>query len=136
MNKAPKNIFTTQEFLNNLQDSYEDPVDHVVLGKLNSRVWYSYTETKYLTAAEARIAELQEGWQPMETAPTDGTPFQAWTDCQEWVPRAAWAVSDGDKKKRFCVWEQVDYDGIEGWAGGYTLIAWMPHPTAPKKEMK
>jgi hypothetical protein len=86
--------------------------------------------------AEARIAELQEGWQPMETAPTDGTPFQAWTDCQEWVPRAAWAVPDGDKKKRFCVWEQVDYDGIEGWASGYTLIAWMPHPTAPKKEIK
>jgi hypothetical protein len=79
---------------------------------------------------------VQDQWQPIETAPKDGSEFQAWSLCDGWIPRATWTASDSDwaKGKVFCVWEQVDYDGIEGWGGGHELTHWMPLPEAPLEE--
>ena len=77
-------------------------------------------------------------WQPIETAPKDGTEFQAWTVDGEWQPRAAWVTPDGFRrgeknKETFCARQQVAYDGIEGWYGD-VFTHWMPRPSAPTED--
>lgn len=65
-------------------------------------------------------------WQPIETAPRDGTEFQAWIG--NWEPRCRFN-EDGT----FQIWGRIDYD-IEGWDYYPSAIAthWMPLPEPPE----
>jgi hypothetical protein len=74
---------------------------------------------------------MMNDWQPIETAPRDGSQFQAWS-IDGWVPYAAWETQyDSVGGETFCEYTIVDYDGIEGWEANPRLTHWKPHPTAP-----
>jgi hypothetical protein len=75
-----------------------------------------------------------DGWQPIETAPRDGTEFQAWvvqeTDASTswWEPRCRF---DPDNEA-FQIWCRVDYDQ-DGWDTDWNWkpTHWQPHPSPP-----
>jgi hypothetical protein len=78
-------------------------------------------------------------WQPIETAPDDGTEFQAWAIQREptenwpdgwWEPRAR--VNPETEARE--VWDRVDYDA-EGWTPEdryWHVTHWQPVPEPPK----
>ncbi len=78
--------------------------------------------------AAARVAEAMEssGWQPIKTAPRDGTEFQTWLGF--WEPRCRFRPDSEGLE----IWGRVDYD-LDGWADASHLTAthWMPQPAAP-----
>ena len=72
-------------------------------------------------------------WMPIETAPTDGSEFQAWVINDDngfgfWEPKCRF-----NKDGAFEMWGRVDYD-IDGWAVHYPYTAthWMPLPPPPE----
>lgn len=70
-------------------------------------------------------------WQPIETAPKDGTEFQAWVLTMGngfWEPRCRF-----DENECFQIWDRVDYD-TDGWAVYPNLdpTHWMPFPDPPE----
>jgi len=70
-------------------------------------------------------------WKPIETAPKDGTEFQAWVvhnGTGWWEPRVRF---DPDTEM-FQIWTRVDYDQ-DGWENGYTATHWMPLPPPPSE---
>jgi hypothetical protein len=78
--------------------------------------------------------EITEGWQPIETAPKDGTEFQAWAEHASggvWLPQCRINPDNG----AFEIWGRVDYD-IDGWDLIPHLIEthWMPLPEPPRAE--
>lgn len=75
-------------------------------------------------------------WQPIETAPKDGTEFQAWVvpkylpvSAGSWETRARFHPDT----EQFEVWGRIDYD-IDGWDFYYNLTPthWSPHPASPE----
>jgi hypothetical protein len=73
-------------------------------------------------------------WQPIETAPRDGTEFQAWMmrdddGSSHWEPM----VRFNPETDAFELWGRIDYD-IDGWDTYYWLVPthWMPQPEPPK----
>jgi len=71
-------------------------------------------------------------WQPIETAPNDGSEFQAWITSGEgtgcWESRCRF-----NEHGVFETWERVDYDE-EGWASHGNFIDathWQPQPLKP-----
>ena len=74
------------------------------------------------------------GWQKMDTAPRNGTEFQAWVRITlsaglgYWEPRARFDPQYGT----FQTWE-ADGDGEEGWhyASFREPYRWMPQPDPP-----
>jgi hypothetical protein len=76
-------------------------------------------------------------WQPIASAPRDGTEFQAWTVCLNparpclgvWEPRCRFNPDTG----AFEVWGRVDYDQ-DGWDAdiGWEPTHCMPFPAAPQ----
>ena len=70
-------------------------------------------------------------WQPIASAPKDGTEFQAWVfsgDYGYWEPKARF----NPVTESFEQWGRVDYD-CDGWHG--TLghpTHWMDHPAPPE----
>jgi len=73
-------------------------------------------------------------WQPIETAPKDGTEFQVWMPS----PSEHWPEGWWEAKARFnpateCfeTWGRVDYDE-EGWGFCELPTHWMPYPEPPK----
>ena len=75
-------------------------------------------------------------WQPIETAPKDGTEFQAWVlsgaaggSIGFWEPKCRY-----NEHGQIGFWGRIDYD-IDGWDYGLThLMAthWKPQPEPPK----
>lgn len=78
------------------------------------------------------------GWQPIETAPKDGTEFQAWLYGDPHPAAARFANGWWEPRCRFDpesgaiqVWGRIDYDQ-EGWEDYYpTRLLWMPLPSPP-----
>ena len=71
-------------------------------------------------------------WQPIETAPKDGTEFQAWVRGSDgamswWDPRCRY-----NEEGAFESYGHIDYD-IYGWDSCpfWVPTHWMPQPTAP-----
>ena len=62
-------------------------------------------------------------WQPIETAPRDGTKVLLWCDKDHTVA-VGWTVDDGE----FAYW---DSNSVDGWS--YTH--WMPLPDPPQKPL-
>ncbi len=79
------------------------------------------------SALSAQVQDLA-GWQPIETAPRDGSEFQAWIKDYGWEPKARINLST----EAFEIWGRVDYDE-EGWSVYPHMIPshWMPLPASP-----
>ena len=76
-------------------------------------------------------------WNPIETAPKDGTEFDAWAEFGERVPNVFWGnpTSSRTTSRCFCVYE---YERDYGWRVvpllDNTLTHWMPIPFPPNQE--
>lgn len=70
----------------------------------------------------------RDDWQPIASAPQDGTEFQVWCGQYGWEPRARVNPETGALE----LWGRVDYDE-EGWDVYPHMPAthWMPHPQSP-----
>lgn len=71
------------------------------------------------------------GWQRIETAPRDGSEFQAWVasaDHGGWEPRCR----INPETEGFEIWGRVDYDE-DGWDTYLHLTPthWLPQPASP-----
>lgn len=68
-------------------------------------------------------------WRPIETAPKDGTEFQAWVDKYGWEPKAR----VNPETEAVELWGRTDYDQ-DGWDVYFhmTVTHWMPTPEGPK----
>jgi hypothetical protein len=69
------------------------------------------------------------GWQPIETAPKDGSEFQAWGAEHGrgwWEPRAR----VNPESAALETWGRVDYDW-EDWEAEHRLTHWQPQPLPP-----
>ncbi|MFY3096147.1 hypothetical protein ACOTHT_30895 [Achromobacter xylosoxidans] len=73
-------------------------------------------------------AAIRSGWLPIESAPKDGTEFQAWLNGDFWEPRCRFNPAS----EAFEIWGRVDYDR-DDWdiCGHLTATHWMPLPAAP-----
>jgi hypothetical protein len=72
-------------------------------------------------------------WQPIETAPQDGTPFLAWdaSPMGQCVVMAYWDIPDGDYDEDWEIdWYVTDFIGDA--IIGFDLTHWMPIPAAPQ----
>lgn len=78
-------------------------------------------------AAEARVAELEaeRAWQPIETAPKDGTALELWDACTVGVVEATWGPCPGYSVSPF--WRD-DCGPLEDNGG---LTHWRPKTSAP-----
>lgn len=83
-------------------------------------------------------ATADDGWQPIETAPKDGTEFQSWCIRPEgpdekgwWEPKARVNLDSG----AFELWGRTDYDQ-DGWDTyiHVRLTHWRPLPAPPSSE--
>lgn len=87
----------------------------------------------YLALRCALSAQVQDvaGWQPIETAPKDGSEFQAFIINYGWEPRARF----NPETVAFEIWGRVDYDQ-DGWDFYPHMVPshWMPLPAAPAKQ--
>ncbi|MGH6774733.1 hypothetical protein [Brucella tritici] len=73
-----------------------------------------------------------DGWMPIESAPKDGTEFQAWIAKYGWEPRCR-IISDTEA---FEIYGRVDYDQ-DGWEvyPHMTPTHWLSLPSAPSQEV-
>lgn len=71
---------------------------------------------------------LDREWQPIETAPKDGTEIDLWTADGSWgrIPDCKWRGKGEDA----CWYTRGD----RGWdpVGGFVLTHWMPLPAPPE----
>ena len=77
-----------------------------------------------VSALLSALEELGGGWMPIETAPKDGTVFDAWIKC--WKGHAGYRISILWKNDAW--WA---YDGYDAMSAAPTH--WMPLPPAPKE---
>ena len=102
--------------------------------QLHPYLTYSATRIAAEEKADAILALIrEEAWQPIETAPKDGTEFQAWLVDQNdepicWEPRCRF-----DHHGNFQVWERVDFD-LADWDTQFWFrpTHWMPQPEPPR----
>lgn len=97
-----------------------------------------------LRAIEAAL-RLSAGadWQPIETAPKDGTKILIWRDGWDYAP-VAWRDAIDCDEGSFGAWVFADHlclgvgDGCLGWnediEDGHMPTHWMPLPAAPRHE--
>lgn len=83
-------------------------------------------------------------WQPIETAPKDGTKVLIWNECYGHCPIAHWGEQDGDDGFFFGWHLEGDRspccsceDSFIGWnediEEGFMPTHWIPIPTTPNK---
>ncbi|WP_241128730.1 DUF551 domain-containing protein [Achromobacter xylosoxidans] len=71
---------------------------------------------------------IPAGWLSIESAPKDGTEFQAWLNVGLWEPRCRF----NPDSEAFEIWGRVDYDRDDWDACSHlTATHWMPKPAAP-----
>lgn len=80
---------------------------------------------------------MGEQWRPIETAPKDGTEFQAWVT-QETDPSTTWwepRCRFEPENEAFQIWGRIDYDQ-DGWDNDWNWnpTHWQPHPLPPAPE--
>ncbi len=107
---------------------------------VNPRVFKSEEAEKRLEEQldlyTAKVIEETVKWQPIETAPQDGTPILLYYPERNCCIRGAWIeMTDGDWEtgyKRWMEWQVDDelYIGDEG----YEPTHWMPLPPSPQGE--
>lgn len=93
--------------------------------------YWSKADCARLLALARRGAETQ--WRPIETAPKDGTEFQAWVAYngdRRWLE---YHCRFYPETEAFEIWTRVDYD-MDGWEAGYIAARWMPLPPPPAGE--
>lgn len=92
-------------------------------------------EQRILSALEPRTSppEPASGWMTMDSAPKDGTEFQAWivAASEGWEPRCR----INPDTEAFEIWGRIDYDA-DGWSTypHVTATHWQPLPPPPAKE--
>ena len=74
-------------------------------------------------------------WQPIETAPTDGTDFVAWNGRRAYMCRRQayydkWPHQDGGPTYRYD-WSEISHDAIRP---GMKPSHWIPLPTTDKED--
>lgn len=75
-----------------------------------------------------------QGWQPITTAPSDGTPFFVWADGYEWPEVIRWYPHDEETVEEcgeagyFSYAEELLADACD-WE--HEVTHWMPLPAAP-----
>ena len=83
---------------------------------------------------------MSNGWQPIETAPKDGTLMDIWAyreripDARFCIPHSYYNSATGKYATRpatFCSMEIVDIDGERGWDPIQAATHWMPRPAPP-----
>jgi hypothetical protein len=78
-------------------------------------------ESGYLKRVEAEVARLTQeqgsGWQPIETAPKDGTNVLVWCPYRR-IPVAA-------------TWQTAEFYWVELYQGSVTPTHWIPLPDPP-----
>jgi hypothetical protein len=85
-------------------------------------------------------------WQPIETAPTDGTPIQAWV-IQTWVEEYSNSGPKERKTEYWCpdvkiengkLYSMEEYSGWEEFSDHSSVKTvfthWMPQPTRPQDD--
>jgi hypothetical protein len=75
------------------------------------------------------LVNNEQGWQSMETAPTDKAILAAWGSRSS-GPSGYDIVSFRYGR----IWKSECCEGNRYPAGGYDLLAWMPLPALPKKD--
>lgn len=95
--------------------------------------WINCLEQVERLISLAKAEALAEGWQPIETAPKDGTEFDAWNG-KERVPNVFWAVPEyaTDGERTWCTWEYITGFGHEAHTA-HCLTHWRPLPPPPKE---
>lgn len=88
-------------------------------------------------SACAKIAEMKGqvermSWQPIETAPKDGTEIDLWSPVIGRLENAKWGV----KRQAWMDWGVDGFGGVGWCAVGYKVTHWMPLPNPPKDEVK
>lgn len=94
----------------------------------------------YEAGADARQADLAGAWQPIETAPKDGTRVMLW---RGFISHGSWSEMiiaewhDGEwlwpdpRENPSTHGEWTDYDLIDGYGDASGPTHWMPLPTPP-----
>lgn len=83
-----------------------------------------------LTAISPITTGVSEAWQPIETAPKDGTKIDVWTRDGERWPEVWWSV----KKSDWMHWWLGDFDSMGETRLGERLTHWRPLPEPPAME--
>jgi hypothetical protein len=81
-------------------------------------------------------AQAVPAWQPIETAPRDGTHILVWTECSDTAYVVCWADFDKNIRPYLCAKQRtvgwhLAWDG-EHFGGMWAPTHWMPLPAAPK----
>ncbi|NOG70495.1 hypothetical protein [Roseicella sp. DB1501] len=97
--------------------------DGLVLQMDNARVVHVYGRNR-LTEIEAQPAGE---WMPIDTAPKDGSRFDAWSVNKERHADVKWSA----RKNCFLEWAVGDFDTCEWVRVQYSLTHWMPVPQPP-----
>jgi hypothetical protein len=95
-------------------------------GMAAQKAWGDFIAAANPSAIKELIAAARAGagWQPIETAPKDGTEFQGWVG--QWEPRCRF----NPESETFETWGRVDYDE-DGWDVFVPATHWMPPPDPP-----
>lgn len=109
-----------------------DMAAHHYCISLNKTRDREFVHPLYAQPIEVREQAIRE-WQPIETAPRDGSEFQAWVVALDNAKNGCWEPKCrfNQMSEAFEIWGRVDYD-IDGWeVYGVKPTYWMPSPTAP-----
>lgn len=105
--------------------------DYVVATKYSddNRAFKSVWDYLKIRTLERELAQSREGWQPIETAPKDGTAIIVSNDCGSWVAKY-WAIyQSGYKADSPWFSLMLNHDHMP--RGGGLPTHWQPLPNPP-----